>query len=126
VLLQRLSMSLDFYFTFPTGILNRVSFPFDQVFKVCYPSGLLSDSLINYSKKRPLARGFHGFGSQRKEFLHRKTTIHEILIAEKTRPQLIVRGHIREKSRKESNSLWPFQVSGIVESRELTSGIAKS
>jgi hypothetical protein len=37
-LLYYLSMSLDICFAFPTGILNRVSFPFDQIFKVCLPS----------------------------------------------------------------------------------------
>jgi hypothetical protein len=34
-LLHRLSMFLDICFTFPTGILNRVSFPFYQIFKIC-------------------------------------------------------------------------------------------
>ena len=46
-LLHCLSMFLDIFFTFPTGILNQVSFPFDQIFTVCLPSGLLVDSLIN-------------------------------------------------------------------------------
>jgi hypothetical protein len=54
-----------------------------------------------------------------------KRSIHEISVAEKTGPQLIVRGHIREKSKKESNPRWTFQFSRIVESRGLTSGIVK-
>jgi hypothetical protein len=43
----RLSMFLDICFTFPTGIFNRVSFPLYQIFKICLPPGLLSNSLIN-------------------------------------------------------------------------------
>jgi hypothetical protein len=72
-----------------------------------------------------VVRGCHGFGSQQKDLLHRKTPIHKILSAEKIWPQLLVRGHIGEKSRKESNSHWPFRVLGIVESRGLASGITK-
>jgi len=51
--------------------------------------------------------------------------IREIPVAEKIGPQLIVSGHIREKSREESNICQPFQVSRIFEIGGLTPGIVK-
>jgi hypothetical protein len=47
-LLHCLSMFLDLCFTFSTSIINRVSFQFYQVFKICISSGLLPNSLVNY------------------------------------------------------------------------------
>jgi hypothetical protein len=45
-LLHHLSMFLDIFFTFPTGILNRVSLPLYQILKICLSLGLLTNSLI--------------------------------------------------------------------------------
>jgi hypothetical protein len=47
-LMHCLSMSLDIYFTFPTGILNRVSLPLYQILKILFSSSLLPKSLVNY------------------------------------------------------------------------------
>jgi hypothetical protein len=46
-LLHCLSMFLDILFTFLIGIFNQVSFPLYQIFKICLPPGLLSNSLIH-------------------------------------------------------------------------------
>jgi hypothetical protein len=46
-ILHYLSMFLDTCFTFPTGILNRVSLPFYQIFKICLSLGVLANSSIN-------------------------------------------------------------------------------
>ena len=72
-----------------------------------------------------MAGGCLSFGSWLKDLLHHKILIHKIPFVEKTRPQLIVSGHIRENSREDSKVRQPFRVSGIFEIGGLEPRIAK-
>jgi len=69
--------------------------------------------------------GCLSFGSRLKDLLHHKIPIHKILFVEKTGPQIIVSGHIRENSREDSKVRQPFRVSGIFKIGGLEPGIAK-
>jgi hypothetical protein len=55
-----------------------------------------------------VVRGYRSFRSLRKESLHFKSPIREFVKCQKDGPQVLVRGHIREKSREESISVSPF------------------
>jgi hypothetical protein len=73
-----------------------------------------------------VVRGYHSFGSRRKESLHFQSPIREIPRHQKVGPQFIVGGHIRENSKggvRDPLSLLGF---GDCRVRGLTYGIAKS
>jgi hypothetical protein len=55
-----------------------------------------------------VVRGYRSFRSLRKESLHFKSSIREFPKCRKDGPQVLVRGHIGEKSREESRSVSPF------------------